>query len=155
MGRRRSASAPKPLVKAVRLRLQGSRGPLLAIGPGLEEAIFHSAEILSEGATRRDAEGEVYFGSTMISAPLARLLCGQGGRLDPQQQQALQRAAEGSPRLRLRAMRLACAEASRRITDRGLGTALCEIQVRLDAEQLHIDVDLELPLGVLSASRQS
>jgi hypothetical protein len=54
----------------------------------------------------------------------------------------------------LRAMRLARAEAARRVPERVLGTAYVETRVWLTDRHLHIDVDLEVPLGVSSASGQ-
>lgn len=62
----------------------------------------------------------------------------------------LRDAVEGSMRVRLRLMRWARAEAARRVPSHMLGMATVETRVRLDENQLHIDVDLEVPLEVLS-----
>lgn len=144
----------KPLAKA-------RRGPVLvgrdrvAISRAFEEELFRRADVLSEGACR-SGEGAVdcYFGSTMIRCDLLGMRERFRTELDDAFRAALLRAVEGSVRMRLRAMRLACAEAARRVPDRALGTALTEIRVRLSRDQLHIDVDLEVPLGVSSRSRQ-
>jgi hypothetical protein len=59
-------------------------------------------------------------------------------------------AVEGSMRVRLRLMRWARAEAARRVPSHMLEMATTETRVRLDENELHIDVDLEVPLEVLS-----
>lgn len=142
----------KPLARA-------SRSPALverqgiSISRALEEELFRCAEVLSEGS-RRSAPGQrdSYFGSTMISVDLERLLPLFRGGLDPHTRQRLAEAVDGSVRVRLRAMRLARAEAVRRVQDRSIGTAHVETRVRLTAHQLHIDVDLEVVLGVSSSA---
>ncbi len=143
----------KPLARATRSPALVRRGHVV-LSRALEEEIFRSAEILSEGSCRSEgAPHDSYFGSTMISVDLERLRKQWRGDFDPRARQQLSEAVDGSVRVRLRAMRLACAEATRRVSDRELGTALCEIRVRLTETQLHIDVDLEVPLGVSSGSR--
>jgi hypothetical protein len=120
----------------------------VAVSRLLEEQLFRDADVLSEGELRRLDNRDSYFGSTMISVPLAPLAKVVRGDLDEAQRTELLSAASGSVRLRLRAMRLACAEVARRVPDRALGTAQVETRVRITHEQLHIDVDLEVPLGV-------
>lgn len=144
----------KPLSRAL-------RGPVLlrrssrVLSRALEEELFQIADVLSEGSCRTvPAAHDSYFGSTMLSFDLSRLRAHFRGGYSEQARRDLAWAIEGSIRVRLRAMRIACAEASRRVPDRLLGTALCEIRVRLVQEHLHIDVDLEVPLGVSSGSRQ-
>jgi hypothetical protein len=65
------------------------------------------------------------------------------------------RIVEGSVRVRLRAMRLARAEAARRVRDGALGTAVCDVRVRDDGEHLHIDVDLEAEVRVSFRAKRS
>ena len=118
-----------------------------------EEELFRAAEVLSEGSCRGSAvRADSYFGSTMITIDLERLRPWFRGGLDAQARRDLVHAVEGSVRVHLRAMRLARAEALRRVRDRGLGTAYVETKVRLTERQLHIDVDLEVALSVSSAS---
>jgi hypothetical protein len=121
---------------------------------GFEEELFRSAEILSEGGCRSATEGpgESYFGSSMISVDLDRLRPWFRGGLDAPTLDRLAQAVDGSVRVRLRAMRLARAEAVRRVPNRLLGTAHVETRIRLSGRQLHIDVDLEASLSVLSGS---
>ena len=88
----------------------------------------------------------------MISIDLDRLRPLFRGGLDGLARKRLARAIDGSVRVRLRAMRLARAEAARRVQDRSLGTVQVETRVRLTESHLHIDVDLEVLLSVSSAA---
>lgn len=142
----------RPLARAL-------RGPALlrrtyvVLGREVEEAIFRRAEVLSEGGCRVGPAGrDAYFGSTMISVDLDHLRSHWRGEFDTKARAALAAAVDGSARVRLRAMRLARAEAARRVPGRAFGTAQVEIRVRLNRDQLHIDVDLEVPLGLSSGS---
>ncbi|MFW5921439.1 MAG: hypothetical protein ACOCUS_06325, partial [Polyangiales bacterium] len=76
------------------------------------------------------------------------------GPLDEAARARLLRAVQGSVRVRLRAMRLACAEVARRLPDRPLGTAQVETRARIVGDKLHVDVDLEVPIGVSSRTGQ-
>lgn len=115
-----------------------------------EELIFEQADILSEGSLdERGGEG-AYFGSTMITVELSALRAGLRDLDAPGMQDALRAAVEASPRMRLRAMRVACAEVARRVPERVFGTAALELRVSLLGERLHLDVDIEMPLAVLS-----
>lgn len=145
----------KPLARA-------QRGPAIlrrgysVLSRELEEALFRHADVLSEGYCGASPEaGESYFGSTMISCELDRIALHFRGGLDAAAREEFAMAIDGSVRVRLRAMRMACAEASRRVQHRALGTALVEVRVRMTEAQLHIDVDLEVPLGVSSGAGRS
>lgn len=119
----------------------------------LEEALFRHADVLSEGyCGSTPGAGDTYFGSTMISCELDRVAQHLRGGLDVPGRQVLAHVIDGSVRVRLRAMRLACAEVARRVQHRALGTALVEVRIRMTESHLHIDVDLEVPLGVSSGS---
>lgn len=143
----------KPLVRA-------RRGPAfvreagLAISRTLEEKLFEEADVLSEGELRSLASRESYFGSTMIAFDIAAIGRHIREPLDETLLQALERAVAGSVRVRIRAMRLARAEVSRRVPDRPLGTAQFETRTRRTATHLHVDVDLEVPVGVSSRARR-
>jgi hypothetical protein len=147
-----TSSKLKPLVRATRVNALHQRGSRVALSRVLEEELFRSAEVLSEGGARGGGQGESYFGSTMISVELEGLLAGV--RDWAEARRSLLEAIDGSVRVRLRAMRLARAEAARRVPDRTLGTAYIETKVRMTERQLHIDVDLEVPLSVSFASGQ-
>ena len=143
----------KPMVRA-RKGNALARREVVTIGRAFEEELFGVAEVLSEGSCRASASGRAdsYFGSTMISVELEQLRPWFREGLDARALRDLVHALEGSVRVHLRAMRLARAEALRRVPDRLLDTAYVEIKVRLTERQLHIDVDLEVALSVSSGS---
>jgi hypothetical protein len=124
--------------------------PHRALTREAEEKLFRVAEVLSEGGSR---EGS-WFGSTMITFDLDRLAAEIRGPLDAEARAQLLAAVEGSVRMRIRVMRLALAEVSRRFPGRRLGTAQVETRIRLHEGKLHVDVDLEVPFGVSSGRRR-
>ncbi len=145
----------KPLAKATRA-VALIRRTAFQISRVLEEALFREADVLSEGSIRTHAPGQVtYYGSTMIRVRLAALLHRGRPLAQKNDRKRLVRAIEGSVRIRLRAMRLARAEAARRLHRSVMGTAICEIRVRDAGEELHIDVDLEVPVRVSSRAEGS
>jgi hypothetical protein len=142
----------KPLARAQRAAALVRHGSV-CLTRALEEELFRCAEVLSEGGLRTlGGQRDSYFGSTMISIELDRVRPLFRGGLDERTRKLLGDAVDGSVRVRLRAMRLARAEAARRVQDRTLGTAYVETRVRLTERQLHIDVDLEVALSVSSGS---
>jgi hypothetical protein len=146
----------KPPVRATRAAIAASRTAKGTLTRALEEELFRHAEILSEGGCRASSPSrQSYFGSTMLSIDLDRLRPFVRGGLSAGARLCLAEAVDGSLRIRLRAMRLARAEALRRVPDRSLGTVCVETRVRLTERQLHIDVDLEAEVGVSSGSRRS
>lgn len=118
----------------------------------MEEQLFRCAEVLSEGSCRSLGAGESYFGSCMITIELDQLQPWFRSGMDRKTRAALSDALDGSVRVRLRAMRLARAEAARRTPHRLLGTVHVETRIRLTEHQLHIDVDLEAALSVSSGT---
>jgi hypothetical protein len=143
----------KPLVRAPAGPALVTRGyPILS--RNLEEELFRSADVLSEGNCRAGINGcNTYFGSTMIRFDLDRVRRHWRGRFDPAAARQLSESIQGSVRVHLRAMRIAYREVARRVPHRPLGTAQVETRVRLDEKHLHLDVDLEVPLGVSSGLR--
>lgn len=118
-----------------------------------EEALFSFGELLSEGsqALRPSHDGQPrYFGTSMFSVDLDAVAQFLGAPRSPRAFAELRDAVDGSVRVRLRLMRWARAEAARRVPSHLLGTAHVETRVRLDENQLHIDIDLEVPIEVLS-----
>lgn len=142
----------KPPVRATRAGALSRRHVPATLSRELEEELFRCSEVLSEGGVRASSQGSTYFGSTMISIDLDRLMPSFRDGLDLHARRLLLEAIDGSVRVRLRAMRMARAEAARRISGT-LGTALVETRVRLTEHQLHIDVDLEIGLHLRSGSR--
>lgn len=124
--------------------------------PAVEEHLFRGADVLSEGAVRGvSGGGRRYFGSTMITFDLAPLARAWRGPFDLSARRRLLSLVEGSVRVRLRAMRLACAEVASRVTYRPLGTPIVETSVRLGENKMFLDVDLEVPVGVCSGARRT
>jgi len=142
-----------PLKPPVRVRpgalLRTRRGD--ALGPRAEEELFRLAEVLTEGRL----EGGAFFGSTLITIDLERVAPQLRGEDGARERERLLAVASGSVRVRLRAMRLACADVGRRYPDRRLGTATTETRFRLDGTKLFVDVDLEVPVGVSSRLGES
>jgi hypothetical protein len=138
----------KPLVRASSSRPLTKRTGY-AITRSLEEELFRVADVLSEGSCRSGRNGTAsYFGSTMISIDLTKVDQRQLGPLDSRSYEQLAQTVEGSVRVRLRALRIAYREVVQRVADRPFGTAQVETKVRLCGTQLHLDVDLEVPLEV-------
>jgi hypothetical protein len=145
----------KPLAKATRAAVLMHR-TAFQITRVLEETLFREADVLSEGSIRSYAPGQsTYFGSTMIRVRIAALFARGRPLANRSQRAALTLAIEGSVRIRLRAMRLARAEAARKLDRSIMGTALCEIRIRDTGDELHIDVDLEVPVRVSSRAKGS
>jgi len=143
-----------PLKPPVRVRpgalLRARHGD--ALGPRAEEELFRFAEVLTEGRL----EGAAFFGSTLITIDLERVAPQLRGEHEGARERArLLAVASGSVRVRLRAMRLACADVGRRYPDRRLGTATTETRFRLEGTKLLVDVDLEVPVGVSSRLGES
>lgn len=122
-----------------------------ALGPRAEEELFRVAEVLSEGRL----EGGAFFGSTLVTIDLEKVAPQLRGPDGESERQRLLSAASGSVRVRLRAMRIACADVARRHPDRRLGTATTETRFRLEGSLLLVDVDLEMPVGVSSRAGDS
>lgn len=107
--------------------------------------LFEGADVVSEGATRIEPEGTVYYGSTSIHFPTARLQP-HGANVEE-----LSRLMAGDPHARLRAMRVACLEAQVRAGS-PLHRMRTEAVVRHDARGLCIDVDV---VALVLTSRSS
>lgn len=131
------------LAKARRSSLIRSRGGE-ALTREAEELLFALSERMTEGELSRRGDDESWFGTTMFTVALDELARGLRGVLDPE---ALVRVVQGSVRVRLRAMRLACADVAHRHPDRAFGRAVVETQARVVGTCLQIDVDLHWPLA--------
>lgn len=140
-----SSSLMKPPVRVRPGALLRSREGW-ALGPRAEEELFRVAEVLSEGRLA----GRAFFGSTLITIDLEKVAPQFRGIDGESERQRLLDAASGSVRVRLRAMRVACADVARRHPDRPLGTASVETRFRLQGCLLLVDVDLEMPVGISS-----
>ncbi|WP_437627584.1 hypothetical protein [Sorangium sp. So ce1151] len=84
---------------------QRRRVELVTCSTGRLHALFDHADVLSEGSTRSEEGGLVYYGSTSLHVALPP---------DAPRDQALDRALALDPHLRLRALRVAQREATAR-----------------------------------------
>jgi hypothetical protein len=163
LGRRRSLRSPKSMSRSPIKGIAKARRDAFAVARsveylsrGAEEALFQIAEVMSEGSERSAPSGQRhYYGSTMITFDLAELSKVWRGPFGPRERAALLRLVAGSVRVRLRATRIACAEAQRRVTERPLGSSIVETTVRLSGNTLQMDVDLEVLVGVFSPLRRA
>jgi hypothetical protein len=119
----------------------------VALDRHTEELLFAEVEVLSEGSVR----DRVFYGSTMITIDLGRVEASLRRPLGIEGRARLLAAMDGSVRVRIRAMRIALDEVARRFPTEKLGTAHVETRVDLTGDELHLDVDLEVPFGVSSA----
>jgi hypothetical protein len=97
--------------------------------------LFDSADVISEGGVRTEADGRVWYGSTSM---ILRTRSESDGLL-------LAAVASRNVHVRLRAVRLAHCEASLRAPGR-LGRSMCEIRIQPSDSGLRIDVDIQAPL---------
>jgi len=141
----------KPLVRALCVRPVQFRQHVSLSRP-FEESFFRSAQVLSEGYCGLQNDGSyqdeetIYTGSTMLTVDLHRMGSSVMTEVERLGLATLVRVVEGSVRIRIRSIRLALSEATRRCVQGELGTAHIETRVRLEGNLLHVDVDLEAPV---------
>jgi hypothetical protein len=100
--------------------------------------LFEAADVMSEGATRPEPGGLVYYGSSSVLLPLVSA----GGLLPDEDLEELLELIAHDPHARLRAIRVACLEAQLR-SGGDLGSVRAELAVRRDPRGIRIDVDVE------------
>ena len=96
---------------------------------------------MSEGATRQEPAGPVYYGSTSVLLPVKSC----GGMVPDAELGSLLELIAHDPHARLRAVRIACLEAQLR-SHGALGCVRAELVVRRDPKGIRIDVDVEAPI---------
>lgn len=106
--------------------------------------LFESADVMSEGAIRREQEGPVYYGSTSVLLPRAS----RGGAIPDEEVETVLRLLRADPHARLRAVRIACLEAQLRAGE-ALGPVRAELTVRRDSRGIRVDVDVEARVAEL------
>src|SRR5690606_30079162 len=100
--------------------------------------LFESADVISEGATRVETEGSIYYGSTSIVL-LAR---SRGGSVDDDQLEEVTRLVGSDPHAHIRAVRIACLEAQLRAGG-PIGRVRAELFVRKDPDGVRVDVEVD------------
>jgi len=133
----RRTKRPGPARARRAAALHGPSG--IAISREAEEILFAHAELLTEA--RVDANG--YSGSTMITIDLEAASGLVRGLDTVAERERFVTIAKGSVRLRLRAMRFACTEATRRVPERALGTFNVDTSMRLEGPRMLVDVDVD------------
>lgn len=103
--------------------------------------LFESADVMSEGATRQEPEGRVYYGSTSVLLPAMS----RGGQVPDHELADLLVLLSRDPHARVRAIRVACLEAQLRSGGK-LGKLSAEVAVRRDPRGIRVDIDVEAPV---------
>jgi hypothetical protein len=96
-----------------------------------------------------------YYGSTMITVDLHALAQHWRGPLNVDMTAKLLELVRSSVRVRIRTTRIACDEVARRVSERPLGPASVETNMRIVGHTLQMDVDVEVPVGVSSRARRA
>jgi len=99
---------------------------------------FESADVVSEGAVKRESCGLVYYGTTSVVLPLASY----GGVIRDEEALVALRLLRVDPHARVRAVRIACLEARLRAGE-PLGRVAAETFVRFSGQGLRLDVEVE------------
>ncbi len=107
--------------------------------------LLEGADVVSEGAVRREVEGLVYYGSTsVLLVPTVHHQKYTDADLE-----MLANLLTADPHARVRAVRIACLEAQLR-AGCDIGAVKAELTIRRDTRGVRIDIDVEAP--VLSES---
>jgi hypothetical protein len=108
--------------------------------------LFESADVMSEGETRDEPTGPVYYGSTSVLLPLRS----RGGSVPDAELEKIERIVAGDPHARLRAVRIACLEAQLR-SGGPIGRVRAELFVRRDRRGVRLDIEVEARVFVQAA----
>lgn len=108
--------------------------------------LFESADVMSEGATREEPEGPVYYGSTSVLLKLVS----KGGLLPDVDLARLLTLVPNDPHARLRAIRIARLEAQLR-SGGTLGQVRAEVTVKRDPRGIRVDIDVEADVHALDS----
>lgn len=100
--------------------------------------LFESADVMSEGATRGEPDGRMYYGSTSILLPFSS----RGGLVPDDQAEQVARVLSRDPHARLRATRIARLEAQVR-SAAPIGRVRAELRVSLAAQGIQVSVEVE------------
>jgi hypothetical protein len=115
--------------------------------------LLERADVVSEGAVRKEVEGMVYYGSTsVLLVPTTHDQRYTDADID-----ILANLLTADPHARVRAVRIACLEAQLR-AGCDIGAVKAELTIRRDARGVRIDIDVEAPVlneTVLPRSKSS
>jgi hypothetical protein len=138
---KRSRGGPG-IVKAKRQTLRVRRRfDLIHCSDDQVRELFERADVISEGAVRREALGCCYYGTSSVLLPSTT----KGGLIPDEQRASLALQLQADPHARLRAIRIACREAQVRCGV-DLGQVRAEVTVLVDRDGVRFDVDVEVML---------
>lgn len=100
--------------------------------------LFESADVMSEGATRDEPDGQIYYGSTSILLPFSS----RGGLVPDDQAEQVARLVARDPHARLRATRIARLEAQIR-SAAPIGRVRAELGASIVAHGVQVSVEVE------------
>ena len=100
--------------------------------------LFEAADVMSEGATRGEPDGKMYYGSTSILLPFSS----RGGLVPDDQVEAVMRLLTRDPHARLRATRIARLEAQVRAAA-PIGRVRAELGVSVVKRGIQVAVEVE------------
>ena len=100
--------------------------------------LFEAADVMSEGATRDEPDGRMYYGSTSIVLPFSS----RGGVVPDDQAEPIARVLTRDPHARLRATRIARLEAQVR-SAAPIGRVRAELGVSVVAQGIQVSVEVE------------
>ena len=109
--------------------------------------LFETADVMSEGETRDEPSGRVYYGSTSV------LLSLKSSAVSKAELSAIERMLSVDPHARLRAVRIATLEAQLR-SGGPLGRLRAELFVRRDKRGGRLDIEVEAPVLDAAAVEQ-
>lgn len=109
--------------------------------------LFETADVMSEGATRVEPDGPVYYGSTSVLLTLTSC----GGLVPDADAEQLLALVPRDPHARLRAVRVACLEAQLR-SGGTLGRVQAEVTVKRDPRGIRVDIDVEADVHALDSA---
>ena len=111
--------------------------------------LFENSDVMSEGAVKREPEGDTYYGSTSI----VLLFASRGGIVPDEQAELLARILTRDPHARLRATRIARLEAQVR-SGGPIGRVRAEFDVKAAPRGIQVSVEVEARVHTDLAERQ-
>jgi hypothetical protein len=119
-----------------------------------ERCLFENLTVLSEGQLYEAHGQSRYQGSSMLTFDIGPLVSQWRGTFDERAREELLDLIDGSVRVRLRVHRVARREAARRLAGANMGTATSETRISSQDSYIHMDIDLDVPVEVCSATGQ-
>ncbi len=100
--------------------------------------LLERADVVSEGAIRKELDGPVYYGSTSVLLMPSE----SGPKYSDSDLDNLAKLLTADPHARVRAVRIACLEAQLR-AGCDIGAVRAELTIRRDTKGVRLDIDVE------------